>query len=221
MLEEYLNGNVVKITTLLKDLLASGVKPETLSEEIVGFVIDNPRPELFPLLSKLTGVKDPYAEAKLLVALVPEQLERDSLKKEPLRAVSQTVDTTARATEPHDSPADDAQPDIVQKTSGFDWQKLLDKVQGLNEVVYKQLIKSEHEVERGVLKIYPKTKIIKNILDKPNNKRVIDGSAEGLKVEICEAGKHVGLTTKDATLDKISDIMGGEVINDNGGSDPF
>jgi hypothetical protein len=69
LLAEYINGDVVKITTLLKDLLSSGVKPETLAEEMIAQIIAEPKPELLSLLAKLPEVKAPFPEAKLLVAL--------------------------------------------------------------------------------------------------------------------------------------------------------
>ena len=69
LLTEYMSGNIVKITTILKDLLNTGVKPETLAEEMITQIIAEPRPELLPLLSKLPEVKAPFPEAKLLVAL--------------------------------------------------------------------------------------------------------------------------------------------------------
>ena len=75
LLSEYANGDVVKITTILKDLLAAGVKSETIAEEIINTIIDDPRVEWLPFLEKLPEVRDPYAEAKLLVSLCSGQLE--------------------------------------------------------------------------------------------------------------------------------------------------
>lgn len=70
LFSSYVAGDVVKITTLLRELLNSGVKPETLAEEMISIIIESPKPELMPLLSKLPEVKDPFAEAKLLVAVI-------------------------------------------------------------------------------------------------------------------------------------------------------
>ena len=206
LLSEYTEGNLPSITATLKDLMQSGVKPETLAEEIIELIINDPRPELLPLLAKLPEVKDPYAEAKLLVALVPEQLNSKTVT-----VPSHPVITTAVSDTPQKEPI----------FRDFNWQNFSQKVQKANEVVYKQLTKSEYDIQANTLRIYPKTKIIKNILEKPNNKRILDSLAEEFKVEICEAGTHPNSAAKDATLDKISDIMGGEVVNDNGGNDPF
>lgn len=69
LLDSCISGDITKITTLLKELLNSGIKSETLAEEMILTIIENPKPELIPLLSKLPEVKDPFAEAKLIVAL--------------------------------------------------------------------------------------------------------------------------------------------------------
>ena len=69
LLNVYISGDVVKITTVIKELLISGVKPETLAEELIETIVDEPKPELLPLLSKLPEVRAPYSDAKLLTAL--------------------------------------------------------------------------------------------------------------------------------------------------------
>ena len=197
LLDTYATGDVVKITTLLKDLLSEGIKAETLTEEMVNVIIDNPRAELLLLLEKLPEVKEPFAEAKLLVALC------------------------SKVPAPSFSSARPKLPDAVHASTGsFDWDNLLGKIEGVSEVVHKQLAKCEHEMENNTLHLYPRTKIVKNILDKPNNKKIIVGQLGNMQLEIHEAGGHPKSRQKDETLDRISGIMGGEVIND-GGDNPF
>ena len=78
LLNRYTDHNLDQITACLKELLCSGVKAETLSEEMIAKIIREPKPELLPLLAKLPDVKAPYAEAKLLVALtLNESLSSD------------------------------------------------------------------------------------------------------------------------------------------------
>ena len=72
LLSNYKTGNIVEISRLLKDLLSSGVKAETLAEEIITLIIDNPSTDLLKLLGDLPNVKAPFAEAKLLVALTSQ-----------------------------------------------------------------------------------------------------------------------------------------------------
>ena len=65
--------------------------------------------------------------------------------------------------------------------------------------------------------IYPPRKIVKSILERENNKRILVDAGDGIKILIHEVGDN---DPKDETLAKFSDIMGGEVEND-GGENPF
>ena len=261
LLAEYANDDVVKITTLIKDILSSGVKPETLAEEMIAQILANPRQELLPLLAKLPDVKAPFPEAKLVVALA--SLPGRSLQAE--RAPASPVRSEARPTRPsttavpqstmritsisnsaakpasHDTttsqdsistnPSD--QPSSTLKTptsaensyndsnvNAFDWDTFAERVQSLNDAVYSQLTKTLHEVRGGALHIYPERKIVKTILSRENNKRILVDAAGGIRIEIHEPGEKPTNAKSDEILDKISDIMGGEVQNDRGGN-PF
>ena len=169
---------------------------------IVNSIINNPQSQLIPLLAKLPEVKEPFSEAKLLVALFG-QIKTDTKDKK----VSLIKDVPVKA-----------QAEKLQVT--FDWQGFLQKMQGLNEVIFQQLRKCEYEIVGDVLHLYPRTKIIKNILESRNNQKVLTGNVGGMKIKIHDAGEHPKSIKKDETLTKISDIMGGEVIND-GGESPF
>lgn len=70
LLDAYLEQNQSKITTLLKNTLNSGVKPETLTAELIKQILSKPEPNLLPLLNRLTEVNSPFIEAKLLVAFL-------------------------------------------------------------------------------------------------------------------------------------------------------
>lgn len=216
LLDEYTNGNVVKIATAMKNLLISGVKPETLAEEMIRAIIDAPKPELLPLLAKLPEIKAPFAEAKLLVALTNNI-------KTPLKEATitnSTKETVATKNTEEVAPKNKTPKPEQSKTTNFTWSNYLEKIQNLSEVLHTQLTKSEHELIGDTLHVYPKTKIIKNILASKNNKPILINAAGGVKIVIHEAGEHPQNAKKDTTLSKISDIMGGEVIND-GGDDPF
>ena len=69
LLADYVAGDLAKIAEDLKGLLSSGIKPETLAEEMINTILSGPRPELLPLLSKLPDIKAPFADVRLLVAL--------------------------------------------------------------------------------------------------------------------------------------------------------
>ena len=252
LLAEYANGNVVKITTILKDLLSSGVKPETLAEEMISAIIAEPRPELFDLLAKLPDVKAPFAEAKLLVALVNSlkvakpifsgaglefpstsytgSRTEPSLRDEPVRpgrnigVENSNQNFMLQKKQVSATPSDNEstlKTDISDRTPLFNWNEFAEKVQTINDAVYSQLTKTKHEFSGGELHIYPERKIVKTILARENNKRIlIDAAGGSVKITIHEAGETPSSMLKDDVLAKISDIMGGKVRNDGGGN-PF
>lgn len=69
ILNAYASGDVVKITTLLKDLFGYGVRAEIVASELIAKIIEEPSTEYLPLLNTLPDVKEPFAEARLLYAL--------------------------------------------------------------------------------------------------------------------------------------------------------
>ena len=71
LIDAYTTGDVVKITTLLKELLSTGIKAETLTEELISEIVRKPDASTIGLLEKLVDVKAPFAEARLVVALAP------------------------------------------------------------------------------------------------------------------------------------------------------
>ena len=261
LLIEYINGDVVKVTTLIRDLLSSGVKPETLAEEMIAQILANPRQELLPLLAKLPDVKAPFPEAKLVVALaslpgrspqtarvmapparsgarpanssattVPQPaMKPTNVSNSPAKPAGHDVATSrnSAAAIPSDQPSGDTKMHTSTENSysgsnigTFDWNTFAEKVQSLNDAVYSQLTKTLHEVKGDTLHIYPERKIVKTILSRENNKRILVDAAGGIRIEIHEPGEKPTNVKSDEILDKISGIMGGEVQNDRGGN-PF
>lgn len=232
LLTEYAGHNLEEISVTLKELLNSGVKAETLTEEMISAIITNPKPEYLPLLAKLPEVKAPYAEAKLLVALTLSTTSpsitttRTSVVRETVRQVepmkqvkSPKVEKPLQATisEQQTTVAVAAQSPVTD----FSWDNFAMKVQELNDAVYSQMIKCEYEYLNGSLKIYPKRKVIKNILSRENNKKILfEAVGPNVKITICDENDTPSNKQSDGTLAKISAIMGGEVTSDGGGN-PF
>lgn len=203
LIESYSCGDLQKITKFLKELFSAGIKPETITEELIARIIAEPKPEFLHLLAKLPEVKAPFAEAKLLVALggnIPYQ----KINKH------NEVDKSDEKNE---------KPNKVHPKINFDWEDFIKKVQKFNDAVYSQLIKTSHELIDETLHIYPEKKIIKTILSKENNKKILFDAAENIKIEIHEPDEKPTYLVEDKTLSKISDIMGGEV--QDGGENPF
>lgn len=211
LLDSYIVGNISAITSALMDLLASGIKPETLTDELINYIINNPKPELIGLLGKLPEVRSPYAEARLLVALVGDQSRHTP---QPSTEIASNV--------PPDSTAPQTTAEAVASSTpaDFSWETFLQKVQELNDAVYLQLTKTKHELKGEELLIYPERKIVKTILSRDNNQRVLRNAANGVKITICEFNDTPVGVPNDVVLTQLSDIMGGEVIND-GGANPF
>ena len=267
LLEDYLQGDVAQIAADLKDLLCSGIKPETMAEELISTIMSTPSPNLIPLLAKLPDVKAPFADAKLLIAfteslavavkpapspiakstlqpktVAPETKPKEALisdikpvtPKETPIATEPTLgpispEPVAPKTEPISpesvAPAPEAKPSIPASNetnvSSFSWEQYISDVQELNDAVYSQLIKAKHELIAGTLHLYPAKKIVKAILSRDNNKRILIEATKGLvKITIHEIDETPVNENKDETLTNLSDIMGGEVIND-GGESPF
>ncbi len=216
LLDEYLSGDVVKVTKVLKNLLMSGVKPETLAEELILNIIENPLVEYLPLLSKLPEVKAPFPEAKLLVALADEALDI-SQRRGVRSAAARAKAPAARGDGPAGRAPEREVSNAPADASNFSWEGFLERVKEANDAIYAQLLKTEYEFSNNVLELYPPRKIVKTILERDNNKKILVDAGGGVKIKINDIGTN---KSKDDTLAKISDIMGGEVKND-GGESPF
>ena len=194
LLSNYKTGNIVEISRLLKDLLSSGVKAETLAEEIITLIIDNPSTDLLKLLGDLPNVKAPFAEAKLLVALTSQA------------PVTVQVAQPAPSTTP------------TNASEHFDKNAYFEKILELNDAVHAQLLKTTCVYEAGCLDIYVKSDVVRSILT--NNMNILRQAAGDVKITIHRKGEQPDEIKKDTIIAQISDIMGGEVQNDGGGS-PF
>ena len=213
LLLAYSQNDLSKTTTVLNDLIRSGIKPETLVEEMISHIIAAPSPALIPLLAALPDVKAPYAEAKLLVAL-SGPLCHTSMRQAP--STPKPVETSV-ASSMRQAPSTS---ESAKTPHNFDWSDYVLKVQRLSGAVHSQLIKAQYEYVDGTLHIYPMKNVIKNILSHDNNKRILVEAGDGVKITIHEVGETPNGAKKDEVVDRISAIMGGEVMNDGGGS-PF
>ena len=226
LLHRYSSGDLISITTTLKDMLASGIKAETLAQEMIAFIIEQPSHELLPLLAKLPEIKAPYAEAKLLVALanVPNMSVSRPASRPSTSRTGAPADSAGPATiAPKSPPRQSTNTAASMQTppTGFSWQSFTAKVQELNDAVYLQLLKTKHELTGSVIHIYPNKRIVKTILSRDNNKRILaEAAGDDVKITIHDENDTPNDEEKDEMLGKISAIMGGEVVNDGGGN-PF
>ncbi len=232
LLETYTRGSAEEIAGRLKDLLLSGIRAETLAEEIINQIIANPKTEYMELLGKLTEIKEPFAEARLLVALAAGHAFSKTISRfaSPETYIPAGAEKAARRANFPGRPAYDVEGEQVrsrksmtaapQSPQPFDWASFLDKMQSLSEVIYMQLKWCEYEKIGGELHLYPQKRVAKNILGSQKNKDVITQAA-GMKIVIHEVGEEPSGKKNDPRLDEISAIMGGKVQEDNDGGDPF
>ena len=217
LLNNYLSQDIEATSASLKNILADGVKPETLVEEIISIIVDEPKADLLPLLAKLPDVRAPFAEAKLLVALTSNvnvitnrtQVTNTQSVKIKEKAKETTItNTTEKVAE-----------STVSAPASFSWDKFFAAVQSLNDAISMQLKNVSHSVSGNVLNIYPVKRIEKTILSRDNNLKVLTEAAGGLRVVVHEVGDNPD-KSQDLLITKMSAIMGGEVKNDAGGN-PF
>lgn len=94
LLDAYTAGDLPRIREVLMDLLATGVKPETIAERLMQRIIQQPTPETLSLLARLPSVTAPFTEAKLLVACAPEII-RPTFAAPPASAATATTSLAA------------------------------------------------------------------------------------------------------------------------------
>ena len=222
LLDNFLTGEITTIAGGLRELLGSGVKPETVAEELIGRIVAEPKAEYLGLLARLPEVKAPFAEAKLLAILAEKAREGGRIN-----TTNKTVATSGMQTESampkmsgKTEPAAEQAPVAPKIACNFDWDGFVSKVKSLNDAISTQLSKCQFAIENGELHLYPDKKITRTILGRENNKRILIEAGGGIKVVVHETGESPAGAKKDELLTKISAIMGGEVQNVGGGN-PF
>jgi len=213
LLIEYRNKNVTNVTNALKELIQSGIKPEIITEELINYIIENPLPEYISLLSKLSEIKSPFAEARLLVALLEPLNDQSTIQTTPkietIKPQDKTISKNLRDTKTETS---------TKAKQDFDWNSFINQIKTQNDVIYLQLKNATYDYENDVLNIYPGQKVGETILKSPNNLAVMNRILAGINITVHKYGDKK--PSKDKIINKISDIMGGEVKND-GGETPF
>lgn len=228
LLKAFEENDTETITNLLKSTLNSGIKPEILAENLIKKIIDNPKPELLPLLAKLPEVKAPFAEAKVLLAFLDVNSTAQKVFTPPVRPIAKKptltknpVQDTPKPTrtksvqEPQDSkeentPEEAKEQDMPNKRpqsiDDFNWEEYKESIKTVNLGIASTLNKCSYKLEGTSLKIIAERKIHKTILSSTNNIRVLQKYLpEGVLVEIVDATE---LAANSKEFSQISDIMG-------------
>jgi len=231
LLESYKEKNLEKISANLKTALNSGMKPETLAEEIIKKILESPEPELLSLLEKLPAVSAPFPEAKLLLAFAQFEKTAEFKARIPAPKVQSEIPaSTPVKTAPNPSVPEPKKPEFKARVSApkenasFDQSAFLDAVKLANPVIFKQLEHCDLEFEGSTLNLFPDKKIIKTILTRPNNFDIlVSNLPKNVKITVHNPEDKPNSLTSDPALSKISDIMGEGIkeIKENGGGIPF
>ncbi len=70
LIDNYQTSDIEQLRTTLKELLNSGLNAETIAKELMQKIIDESLWSVLSLLDQLTNVKPPFADVKLLLALL-------------------------------------------------------------------------------------------------------------------------------------------------------
>ena len=233
------------IHLILKELLNSGLKPEVLASEMINKIISDPDPKLLPLLEKLPDVQAPFAEAKLLLALLkptqaensvqhttahPTVVEQPKLATQSMpteakpRSSTKAPSTKSKSTkinvpdEPREETITEPKSQTVNINSKpFAWDDFVINVRNESGAVYNQLLKVEHDFDGATLHIFPSQKFTKSILEKPANNQLLTKYLSGIALVIHDVNDH--LAAEDQTISQISAIMGG--VQEVKGEMPF
>ena len=212
LLDAYRAGDYAKITELLHEYLNSGGKAELLAKSLIEQIISAPDPKLLTLLSRLPEVKDPYPDAKLLLAFLSD------IKSAPVASSAVTAPVVAPSPtpvkpieKPVKEPVEEPQGEPSTKpadTSSFDWEDFVSSVESNTSSLASTLKKCSFELENNTLVIFPEKKIQRTILSSDKNLSVLRKFIpEGVVIKISGDPAATNLK-KDKDVDKISGIMG-------------
>ena len=227
LLSAYEENDSQKITSLIKLVLDSGTKPEILAENLIAKIIDNPKPELLPLLAKLPEVKAPFAEARLILAFLGEGIPRPTKLTSPTPKFApastpktatnapKTTNDTPRATTnapkatPKPTPTTEeapSKPEPNPEPGTFDWESFISNIKEINLGIATTLKKCSYNLSDDHLQIVTERKIHKTILSSTNNQKVLQRFLPtGMSLEIGDATE---LSENKQEFSQISDIMG-------------
>lgn len=130
LISGYGEGDVSKISTLLKDLYSTGVKAEIVAEEMIAKIIENPSSQTIALLKGLPEVKAPFAEAKLLYILAAGVTATPAAKTTLAPNRPTPVATPAPVAKPTTSPMTTAVPKPAEVPKKADLKSRISDIMG-------------------------------------------------------------------------------------------
>lgn len=189
ILSFYKNKDSEQFHALSLEILQSGIRLETLIEELVLKITHNPTPVFLPLLQKLTSITNPFLEAKLILAL-SSALDLEPSNKPTLEPKSHQP---SPAPLPNPSPIknDDInheikpipksnpKPQLALKPisnstdSDFDFEQFKNTIKAKNKLLFSRLQKCQFTTDVNTVFITPNSSIDASILNAPRNLEIL------------------------------------------------
>ena len=221
LLNGYAAGDAARVRDQLQELLETGLRPETIAENLIADILQNPQPIHFGLLDKLLDVsRSDYPDAKLLLALMPQNTTvaapafvaplpaaPPKMAKIPQpKAEAKKEITTAPTPEPKEPVTESKPAAIAPEPSASDaelWNSLILFAEENIPSIKRSLTDSDYVFDGDKLTIYAKKKFHKTQLDKK-----VPMIAEFFK------GKYTIIVNaetlnKDSEMAAIAELMGG------------
>ena len=200
LLEAYTQGDTTVIINTLKDVLNTGVKPESIAEDLINAIIKDPKPYYLSLLEKLPEVTYPFPEAKLLLAFLHQTAEQPHFSAN-RKNLSVAASNTKNPTDP---PKNSTIP--KNTNSSFSWDNYLSAIAEKSVIVSNSLKKAKYLLKNQTLYLYFVRSYDQKIISHENNLKILKTCLPGnLEIEITE---DQSLFKNSATTPQISDIMG-------------
>ncbi len=219
LLTAYTEVDDVKITTLLKDLINTGIKPEIIATELISRIIKEPKRELLPLLKKLPDVYGQFTEAKLLVAMLERPADNPATPPDPRPAIKKAAPhpavSTPRPAQPPATPPESPAPEAPAPSA--DNSDFISAVSSASSGIANIINKCRCDIQADAIHIYPTSKTYHMILSTSANQDILMKAAGSKKLVIHDVSE----APASSQFSQISDIMGTveEVVNTDG--DPF
>lgn len=251
LLQSYAISDLESLNQILRELLSSGLKSEIIAAELISKIIADPKPTLLPLLEKLPEVHAPFAEAKLLVALlnpamkisppsslathrIPSLNHHTNHFKEPTPSTTHTPPNFSSSKHPI---FDKTTSEIPVTGSGLKTTEAPTSPEQLPTSMpfsWDVFLANVKDLNDAIYSQLLKTtyQFDNNTLNIYPTKKIVRTilSRENNKHVLISAGHGIKIiinevidsSPKDPLISQISDIMGGaEEVNQNGGEIPF
>ncbi len=211
ILNGYAAGDGARVREQLQNLLDSGIKAETIADDLINEIVANPQPIHISLLDKLIEVpRSAYPNVKLLLAL-SEQSSAPVLPIAPapaprvkLASVPKPKSELKPKPEPKPESKPEPKPEIINESDAAEiWNKILLHIEEKAPMCLKLLQDSDYIISDGKITIYAKRKFAKEQITK---RVTIIGEIlpDSYTIEVNDQTLN-----RDAEMAAIAELMGG------------